>query len=291
MASKYWIKLYHEILDDPKMGLLPDNLWRRAIELFLLAGELDNAGQLPDTKGIAWKLRIPCNETLQNELDNLLQCNILALQSNNTWIVVHFKDRQSEVGVNERVRQFRKRQRGKAENTPPVEPEKDVTKSYLDTNTDTDTDTDTKAIATPPAESQAKSKPPKKPTGKPDLIPAYKVYADVTGKYYLNSTQIKIIGDKVGDSPPDLEKWRDVVTKWQLKGYRPIDIDGMLDWFTNGIPVYGNGVTKNGTSQNPNRQNGTHGPTGESLADKPTVDIYTGETVYPDGRRVPNNPT
>ena len=24
MASRYWIKLYHEILDDPKMGRLTD---------------------------------------------------------------------------------------------------------------------------------------------------------------------------------------------------------------------------------------------------------------------------
>jgi hypothetical protein len=29
-----WIKLYLEILDDPKMGKLPDWCWRRAIELF-----------------------------------------------------------------------------------------------------------------------------------------------------------------------------------------------------------------------------------------------------------------
>jgi len=29
MGSPYWIKLYHEILNDPKMGRLPDRLWRR----------------------------------------------------------------------------------------------------------------------------------------------------------------------------------------------------------------------------------------------------------------------
>ena len=46
MASKYWIKLYYEILDDPKLGKLTDWLFRRAIELFLLAGENDNDGLL-----------------------------------------------------------------------------------------------------------------------------------------------------------------------------------------------------------------------------------------------------
>ena len=27
--GSYWIKLYHEVLNDPKMGRLPDRLWRR----------------------------------------------------------------------------------------------------------------------------------------------------------------------------------------------------------------------------------------------------------------------
>ena len=39
MPSKYWIKLYHEVLDDPKMARLPDRLYRRCIEVFLLAGK------------------------------------------------------------------------------------------------------------------------------------------------------------------------------------------------------------------------------------------------------------
>lgn len=30
--ANYWIKLYHEILDDPLMATMPDRLWRRTIE-------------------------------------------------------------------------------------------------------------------------------------------------------------------------------------------------------------------------------------------------------------------
>jgi len=26
--ADYWIKLYHEIIDDPKMATMPDRLWR-----------------------------------------------------------------------------------------------------------------------------------------------------------------------------------------------------------------------------------------------------------------------
>ena len=56
----YWIKLYHEILDDPKMATLPDRLWRKVIEIFLIAGKLspDKSGQLPETNQIAWLLRM-----------------------------------------------------------------------------------------------------------------------------------------------------------------------------------------------------------------------------------------
>ena len=38
---KLWIRLYIELLDDPKVATLPDNLYRLAIELDLLAGEVN----------------------------------------------------------------------------------------------------------------------------------------------------------------------------------------------------------------------------------------------------------
>ena len=45
MSSFYWIKLYHEVLDDPKMALLPDRLWRRTIELFIQLIPHDGLGK------------------------------------------------------------------------------------------------------------------------------------------------------------------------------------------------------------------------------------------------------
>jgi len=45
--SKLWIKLYHEILDDPKMCKLSDRLYRRVMELFLLAGETNKGEPYP----------------------------------------------------------------------------------------------------------------------------------------------------------------------------------------------------------------------------------------------------
>jgi hypothetical protein len=42
MSTKFWIKLNIEILDDLKMGRLANHMWRRAVELFLLAGREGN---------------------------------------------------------------------------------------------------------------------------------------------------------------------------------------------------------------------------------------------------------
>lgn len=114
MASKYWIKLYQEILQDPKMGMLSDNLWRRTIELFLLAGELSSddeqeRGVLPSTKEIAWLLRQPVTG-LEQELTELAQVGILT-RLETGWLVTNFAKRQAEVQPAERMKRYRERQR------------------------------------------------------------------------------------------------------------------------------------------------------------------------------------
>lgn len=117
MASKYWIKLYHELLDDPKIGLLSDNLWRRTIELFLLAGEIDNEGQLPKTDEIAWRLRqLPAD--LEPELKELEQIGIIEA-NNKGWFVKNFAARQAASSSTERSRYHRQAAKS-ATNRPQV---------------------------------------------------------------------------------------------------------------------------------------------------------------------------
>ena len=109
MASKYWIKVYHEILDDPKMGRMPDRLWRRTIELFLIAGEQDNEGHLPKLGDMAYRLRLSDDE-LANDLDELQKMNIIH-SDDGVWVVTKFAERQSPVSDAERMRRYRERQR------------------------------------------------------------------------------------------------------------------------------------------------------------------------------------
>jgi hypothetical protein len=108
MASNHWIKLWNEILDDPKMGRLPDNVYRRCIELFLMAGEIDRGGNLPDTDAIAWRLRVMDEDALQDELSHLEKVGIIK-QTKSGWVVVNFAERQRARTATERKQLERQR--------------------------------------------------------------------------------------------------------------------------------------------------------------------------------------
>ena len=132
MASKYWIKLYHEILDDPKMGRLPDRLWRRVIELFLIAGDYDQEGALPNVGDMAWRLRAT-DEELLSDLDELEQFGIVSLNGA-IHVVTNFAKRQAAASDAERMRRYRDRNRFDGG---------EVTEGVTNCNTDTDTEEDT----------------------------------------------------------------------------------------------------------------------------------------------------
>lgn len=108
--ADYWIKWYHEILDDPKMATLPDRLWRRFSELCLIAGKVggnEKSGQLPDTRSLAWMLRMNTDE-LQLDLIQLSRTDLIEAIPNG-WIIPKFNERQSAVPGHERTRQSRER--------------------------------------------------------------------------------------------------------------------------------------------------------------------------------------
>ena len=136
MPSKYWIKLYHEILHDPKMARLPDRLWRRAIELFLMAGETGDGGELPDIADMAWTLRVDQME-LADDLAKLAKIGVLT-ESPDGWVVTKFAVRQAATSDAKRMAQWRERNR-KAQ----YEGDESVTELVTNRNAEPDTDTDT----------------------------------------------------------------------------------------------------------------------------------------------------
>ena len=105
--ADYWAKIYIEILDDPKMATMPDRLWRRTIELFLLAKKFNKEGHLPETKQLAWLLRMQTDD-LDLDLRQIASTGIIQAESGG-WFVVKFSQRQAAVPADERMRQMRNR--------------------------------------------------------------------------------------------------------------------------------------------------------------------------------------
>lgn len=115
MAVKTWMKLYVEILDDPKMGRLSDRLFRRAIEIFLLTRKTceDESGLLPSVSDMAWSFRISEAE-MQSDLEALAIPGIeIVFEQDGKWYVTNFAKRQDiEISAStERVRKFREKRK------------------------------------------------------------------------------------------------------------------------------------------------------------------------------------
>lgn len=145
MAAGYWIKLYQDILKDPKMGRLSDSAWRRCIELFLLAGEQGSRdGFLPAAEDMAWELRVSVDQ-LNKDLAELERAGILTL-TDGRWLVVNFKKRQAAVDGRERVQRHREKKAVTAQPVVSNEPEtkekpagnESVTKGYTDIDKEED---------------------------------------------------------------------------------------------------------------------------------------------------------
>jgi len=104
-----WLKLYHETLNDPKMGTMTDHLYRRTIELFLLAGQENRDGLLPPLPQIAWALRTTVNDVTLC-LQELSELGIISKLPDGSWMVTHFADRQnSNLSGAERVAKLREK--------------------------------------------------------------------------------------------------------------------------------------------------------------------------------------
>ncbi len=142
MASYQWIKLYDEILDDPKMGRLSDGAYRFCINLFLLASRQEaRDGSLPELTDVSWALRLP-EDTAAKYWAELEKVGIVCTKDG-VPTVCKFQDRQKAADGKERVKQFRDRQQRKPV-TPENEPETDATRGSNESVTESYTDIDKK---------------------------------------------------------------------------------------------------------------------------------------------------
>ena len=107
MASRYWIKLHHELLNDPRMGRLSDSQFRLAINLMLLAGDYEQGGLLPVLEDVRWRLREP--EHFEADLAALVRCGVLTEEDDGSLYVSQFAERQGAMSAEERSQLRQKR--------------------------------------------------------------------------------------------------------------------------------------------------------------------------------------
>lgn len=142
MTARYWIKLYIEILDDPKMGMLQPWLWQRAITFFLAAGEYNQEGLLPPVEQLAWRLRTTIGDLIKS-LGALSEVGI-TVETPDGWLVKNFTKRQ-EPSSTERVRQYRERKQ-KQQYYGNANGNKSETKRYIDAESESEEDSDVDVV-------------------------------------------------------------------------------------------------------------------------------------------------
>lgn len=112
MSPMPWVKLYTEMLDDPKIGRLPDAIKWRFVSLVLLAGECDKDGYLSNSSepmtvdDIAWRMRVT-REQCETELTSLVNTGLLE-DIDGAYLVTKFAERQGRPQSEKRA-QWRER--------------------------------------------------------------------------------------------------------------------------------------------------------------------------------------
>jgi hypothetical protein len=157
-----WLRLYVDVLDDPKVQRLPPDAFKGWVNLLCLAKRCD--GALPALADIAFALRLSPAEA--SELIEILQQNGLLDKSETGMQPHNWNGRQYKSDVsNERVKRHRQRKRnvdgnvtvpvsGNSKETPPATPPE---QSRADSDSETEAEKkQTCAVANAPAVTHVK---------------------------------------------------------------------------------------------------------------------------------------
>ena len=85
------------------------------------------------------------------------------------------------------------------------------------------------------AAARAKRAPATGPAATTDATRAYRDVMRVTP----NQAQRTAINAAIGQDEAALVRWRDVLTAWTLRGNKPTNVQGCLDWYAGGVPEAG----------------------------------------------------
>jgi hypothetical protein len=100
MTSKYWLKLFHETIYDPKIMMRSPGARLRWYECLCLAGDVDRDGELPSIEHMVFVFRVS-EEQLLDELSELVSAGMI-VQNGDAYIVKNWTKRQSQMPDAER---------------------------------------------------------------------------------------------------------------------------------------------------------------------------------------------
>lgn len=116
VANGPWLRLYAEILDNPKIQLLPDKHFRWWVNLICLAKLGD--GKLPDLKATAWRLRRSEKETTE-AIAALVEAGLLDNLDGSVTPHDWSEHQYTSDSSAERVKRYREKQRNVSGNVTP----------------------------------------------------------------------------------------------------------------------------------------------------------------------------
>lgn len=131
-----WFRLYDDLVDDPKVQRLPDDLFKLLINLWCLASK--NKGKLPPIDDLAYSLRADKSLVLAS-LEALQGHGLVDTFSNqhSTWLAPHawHKRQYKSDNSTERVRRFRNVSGNGVETPPETDTEAETEQRQKKTNT------------------------------------------------------------------------------------------------------------------------------------------------------------
>lgn len=232
-SSMPWVKMYTEMLDDPKIGRLSDAIKWRFVSLVLLAGECDQDGALisgnepMSVTDIAWRLRVT-REQCETEINPLIECGILA-DDTGLYFIPKFSERQGRPQSEKRA-MWRERQARLREQK---ETKESVTRDSPVTNAS--------RVEKSRVEKREKS------AAKPPTPPQIESYRKAAHRY-PNKSLYPLICEKVKDDQASLLLFEQIVTGWIAMGWNPSNISGILEFVERGEVPHRNGQNGNGKS-------------------------------------------
>lgn len=148
--SERWFRTYEGIVDDPKLQLLPDRLFKTLINIWALTSA--NGGKVPPLTDIAFRLRISRDRAKQ-VLAELVVRRLLEKVGDDlvphNWSGRQYQSDRNDPTAGERMRRWRERN---ATVTPTVTegvtPKRDVTPQRTETDTDPETEVESSSQST-----------------------------------------------------------------------------------------------------------------------------------------------